>query len=412
MTGRLPAAALSDPRALRAIAVLAVTQMIGWTSAYYFPAVLLRPISAELSIGAELVIGGVSIMLVMSGVVSPTVGRLTDRFGSAPVMAAGSVVCAAALAGLASSIGPLTWIAAWAVAGIALPMMLFSAGFAALAQALGSKSRPAMTALTLITGFTSTIGWPLTAWLGEAIGWRGTLYAFAAVHLAVCLPLHAFALPRRVASTRAGAADDTLAAGRVPQAERPAALALMTLGISLAGFVTWGLSLLIPELLKQLGLSAATAMWIATLYGPFQVASRLSDLVLGPGRPMVPVAAGTAAALAGSLALLGLAGASPVAAIGVIAIYGAASGLIGVLRAALPLELFGAAQYATYAGRMTRPLSFMFAAAPVAFAFVLDEGGPYVLLALAVTAALLSLAAMLVLAARLKRCDRPPGESA
>mgnify|MGYP000889288726 CR=1 FL=1 len=57
MTGRLPAAALSDPRALRAIAVLAVTQMIGWTSAYYFPAVLLRPISAELGIGTELVIG-------------------------------------------------------------------------------------------------------------------------------------------------------------------------------------------------------------------------------------------------------------------------------------------------------------------------------------------------------------------
>lgn len=412
MTGRLPAAALSDPRALRAIAVLAVTQMIGWTSAYYFPAVLLRPISAELGIGTELVIGGVSIMLAMSGVVSPTVGRLTDRFGSAPVMAAGSVICAAALAGLASSVGPMTWVAAWAVAGIALPMMLFSAGFAALAQALGSKSRAAMTVLSLITGFTSTIGWPLTVWLGEAIGWRGTLYAFAAVHLLVCLPLHALALPRRVAATMAAAGDDTLAAGRVPEAERPSALALMTLGISLAGFVTWGLSLLIPELLKQLGLPAATAMWIATLYGPFQVASRLSDLLLGPGRPMVPVAAGTAAALAGSLAMLALAGASPVAAVAVIAVYGAASGMIGVLRAALPLELFGAAQYATYAGRMTRPLSFMFAAAPIAFAFVLDKGGPYVLLALAVTAALLSLVAMLALAARVKKSAGLPGDSA
>lgn len=412
MTGRLPAAALSDPRAMRAIAVLSVTQMIGWTSAYYFPAVLLRQISAELGIGTELVVGGVSVMLAVSGVVSPWVGRLTDRFGSSPVMSAGSIICAAALGGLASSIGPLSWMAAWAVAGIALPMMLFSAGFAALAQALGPKSRSAMTALTLITGFTSTVGWPLTVWSGDAIGWRGTLWAFAALHVLVCLPLHAFALPRRVAATASSWGHEPPPAGRVPEADRPAALLLLTLGISLAGFVTWGLSLLIPELLRQLGLTAAMAMWIATLYGPFQVASRLADLVLGPGRSLMPVAVACAAGLAGSLGLLALAGGSPTAAVAVIAIYGAASGLIGVLRATLPLELFGAAQYATFAGRMMRPLSFMFAAAPVAFAFVLDAGGPYVLLALAVTVALLSLVAMLALAARVKRCGPPPGDSA
>jgi hypothetical protein len=55
---------------------------------------------------------------------------------------------------------------------------LYDAAFATLAGLYGSRARGPITGITLIAGFASTIGWPLSAFLDAEIGWRGTCLAW------------------------------------------------------------------------------------------------------------------------------------------------------------------------------------------------------------------------------------------
>src|SRR3546814_12873916 len=60
----------------------------------------------------------------------------------------------------------------------------------------GQQSRRAITLLTLFGGLASTACWPLSAYLVEAVGWRGTCATYASIHLFFTLPLYLFAVPR------------------------------------------------------------------------------------------------------------------------------------------------------------------------------------------------------------------------
>ena len=49
---------------------------------------------------------------------------------------------------------------------------------------------------TLLAGFASTVGWPLTSWGAETVGWRTTCLYWACAHILLGLPLNLFLLPR------------------------------------------------------------------------------------------------------------------------------------------------------------------------------------------------------------------------
>ena len=74
--------------------------------------------------------------------------------------------------------------------------------FATLVRLYGQGSRNAITGITLIAGFASTVGWPLSTLLEVQFGWRGACLAWAALHLFIGLPLN-FSLPRATAKATA-----------------------------------------------------------------------------------------------------------------------------------------------------------------------------------------------------------------
>ena len=86
-------------------------------------------------------------------------------------------------------------IAAWILLGVGMAAGLYDAAFAALGRIYGDQARRAITGITLLAGFASTVGWPLTAWGLETIGWRNTCFAWAAAHLLIGLPLNLLMLP-------------------------------------------------------------------------------------------------------------------------------------------------------------------------------------------------------------------------
>src|SRR5436853_220343 len=80
----------------------------------------------------------------------------------------------AALAWLGFSYSIPVLLLAWLLLGAGMGLGLYDAAFATLGRIYGDAARRSITGITLLAGFASTIGWPLTAWGLESIGWRDT----------------------------------------------------------------------------------------------------------------------------------------------------------------------------------------------------------------------------------------------
>ena len=179
----------------RIVAALGIAQIISWGSLYYSIAVLASPIQNSLGISRTLLFGAFTVGMLVSGAASPMLGRLVDERGGRHVLTAGSLVGAFAFLALALAQNSATFVFGWALGGVAMAATLYDPAFATLHQLSREHYRRTVTALTLIAGFSSTVFWPLTAWLEGGVGWRATFGIFALLHLLVCLPLHWFVVP-------------------------------------------------------------------------------------------------------------------------------------------------------------------------------------------------------------------------
>src|SRR6266581_6174576 len=194
----------------RAVPVLGVTQILAWGAIYYPPVLTVPLIAAERGWSITFAMGGFSLALLTAGLVSPRVGLLIDRFGGHRVMPVGSLLAALGLFLLVHADHPVAYLAVWMLLGVAIAAALYDPAFATLGRIFGAAARRPITALTLAGGFASTVSWPATHLLLDAVGWRGTYLVYAAVLALVAAPLHAFALPR----TSAARADEP-GSGRV-----------------------------------------------------------------------------------------------------------------------------------------------------------------------------------------------------
>ena len=392
------AAALATPLA---IAGLGFTQIVGWGTTFLMPSVLGRHMEASLGIPSEAVFGGITVMFGVGAILSPRVGRLIDRSGARFIMASGSLLYALSLAALAFSQGLASYLACWAGLGVASTLALSTPSSVAIAQVAGGRARQAIAMLAILGGFASTVFWPLGGALDAAVGWRATLLAYAAVHLLACAPIHLLVLPRKPPAHRAAAASAAASYGVPPQA-RSRAYWLLSLTLSTGAFVFTGAMVHMIEFLRGLGHDAASAVFLASLIGPSQVGVRIFELLFGHRYSIMRSAVFGSAMLPFALALALIDGGSfPVALVAIMS-YGVANGLKAVQRATLPLALFGRSQFGAYMGRLALPQGIVSAVAPPLIAAVLSAFGTTAALLLTFAAAMVSLAAM-VLLARLAR---------
>src|SRR5690606_22547916 len=145
----------------------------------------------------SLVFSGLTIGHLASSLVSTAVGKAIDTKGARFVMSLGSVLCAFSLLIVAAATHPAVYLAGWAIMGLGMRMSLYDAAFAALVQVAPHRGRRAISYLTLCGGFASSIFWPIGHILTAEVGWRLTLVIYAAINIAVCLPLHWCGLSRR-----------------------------------------------------------------------------------------------------------------------------------------------------------------------------------------------------------------------
>ena len=179
------------------VAALGTAQTLAWGSSYYLPAILADPIAQGLGLSRTAVFGLFSGALLVSAVLGPSVGRAIDNRGGRGVLTLSNLVLAAGLVLLGIAQGFVTLAVAWAVLGVGMAMGLYDPAFATLTGLYGRAARGPITGITLIAGFASTVGWPLSAFLNAQFGWRTACFVWGALHIVIGPPLNRFLIPRR-----------------------------------------------------------------------------------------------------------------------------------------------------------------------------------------------------------------------
>lgn len=386
------------------VSSIGIAQILAWGSSYYLLAVLAGPVAADTGWPLTWIMGALSIGMLVSGLVSPRIGRVIDRRGGRPVLAASAALLALGLLLLGLSPSLPVFVAAWIVLGLGMGAGLYDPAFSALGRLYGEEARPAITHVTLFGGFASTVCWPLSAFLVDELGWRGACLTYAAIHLVVVLPLYLFGVPREApkAAQAQPEAAKAAAPGRVVASQRHAFI-LLAAGFTLAAVIMTILSVHLLALLQSQGLSLAAAVGLGALIGPGQVGARVLEMVFG--RKAHPKWSLVASALLVAVGLAMLAGAPEIAAAGIV-LYAMGSGIRSIARGTVPMALFGREGYAVLMGRLAMPTLIAQSASPFLGAWLLDGFGATTTLAVLFGAAVLNILlvlALLPIAARLPR---------
>lgn len=389
------------PSRARLIGVLAVGQIISWGSGFDMLAVLGPRIGQELAIANEVVFAGLTVMMTISALCGPLLGRTLVRHGAAPVLVAGSLLFAAGFAVLAFAGGVASYLLGWAVIGFAATCGLTTAAHAAVVERVGAESGRLLTLLMLFTGLSAAVFLPVTALADQHLGWRGTLVAYAGLQLFVLLPLYVFVLPGRPARKATGSRE--LAGASRPPVDTRRAFMLLAAMTTISAFTTFGLSPLLPLLLVQAGATQSLAVQLASARSVLAITARGLDFLLGKhGNPFVTAMIGLCLLLVSLLLLLAFAPAMP-AFIGFIVFFGFGAGVLTVSRAVLPLAVFSPEEYGLQAARISLPQNLAIAFAPVIFTLALDRGGVSAMLTIASVLIGISFVLLLVLWKTMRR---------
>jgi MFS family permease len=375
------------------VGALGTAQTLAWASSYYLPAILADPIGAAIGVPSSWVFGAFSGALLIAAFAGPAVGRIIDRHGGRGVLALSNLVLAAGLVVLAAANGAALLFAAWSILGIGMALGLYDAGFAALTAIYGRDARGPITGITLVAGFASTVSWPLSTFLNGAVGWRETLLIWAALNLAIGLPLNLLLpAPARLAQLSRVAGHSI---GWKPYKE----MLLLAFVFAAAWFVTGAMAAHLPGLLERAGATPVQAIAAAALVGPAQVAARLLEFFAL--RQVHPLVSARIAALLHPIGAAIFAIIGPAAAVAFTVFYGAGNGLLTIARGTVPLAVFGPENYGQRTGLLGAPARAAQALAPLLFGLLLDRMGAAVI---AVSSALCvaSFAALLLL-----RASRP-----
>ncbi|ANH08684.1 MFS transporter (plasmid) [Shinella sp. HZN7] len=392
------------------IPVLGITQILAWGSSYYLLAVLAQPIASDTGWPLAWVVGGLSLGLLVAGIVSPRVGDSIQRLGGRLVLATSAVFLALGLAGLALSPNLPFYIVSWLVLGIGMGAGLYDAAFATLGRLYGQRARTAIASLTLFGGFASTVCWPLSALFVSEFGWRNACLIYAAVHVVVLLPLYVFALPTEPKrSLRAGLVPESRAGATVAPAAATSKLVfgLVALVITISSMISAMLSVHLLTILQAREIALAAAVALGAIVGPSQVGARAIEMLISRFHHPIWTKFASTVFVAIGVGLLWIG--FPVIAAALI-FYGAGIGIESIARGTLPLAVFGEGRYASIMGRIAMPSLIMQAASPSLGALLIDSFGADGALETLLAVALVNVVLVVALFTVLKRHEvRRPG---
>lgn len=386
------------------VAALAVGQVLSWAVLFYAFTSFVLPMQRELGWSKPLMMGAFTLGLFVNGATTYAVGAAIDHGRGRAVLTGGALLAAAGVAGWSQVSAPWMLYACWAALGASMAMLLYEPAFMVVTKKYPTRFRQAITRLTLVGGFASTLCFPAVAALIPALGWRGALLAMAGVLAFVVAPLHAWAL-RGPASGSHGPHHDVQADATLHEALRMPAFWLLTLTFGCYAFLSGAFWAHVMPAFAAKGFSEAQATAVLVWFGPAQVAGRFVHAVAGGGVALRALGLVVLAAVPASLLLFAVGGSVPVL-IAFALLFGVANGLVTIVRGGLVPDYFGRAHIGRISGAMSAVGLVARAGAPWLAALLLLAVGGYreVIFALAAV----GVAAVVAFAA----AGRPPSSAA
>ncbi len=364
---------MRDPALRRVLATLCVTVTVAYGVLYYAFTVLAPVIVADTGWSATAVTAAFSAGSLLGALAGIAAGRVLQRRGPRVVMTGGSLLGAAGVALVAVAPTLPVFVVGWLLVGSASAGVFYAPAFAVLTQWYGARRVRAITTLTLVAGFASTVFAPLTAFLGEQLGWRGA-YLVLAVVVLLTAPAHLASLrlpwgPGQ-ASERGERPDRGILTSR--------AFVTLTVSGALTSLASYASLVHLVPLLLDRGLSVQLAAWVLGLSGAGQVAGRLLYPALDRRLSPDPRAALVIAVLATALLALAAVPGPALVLVAIAVVGGAARGLFTLVGATVVSDHWGLERYAALNGVYHAPMGIAAALAPAFGAAVAAWTGSYV----------------------------------
>ncbi|MBV9322252.1 MAG: MFS transporter [Chloroflexi bacterium] len=355
------------------IATLGVTETISWGILYYAFTVYLAPMEAELGWSRGEMTGAFSLGVLLAGLAAIPVGRWLDRHGPRLLMSIGSIVATLLVIGW-SRVGSLTELyLLWAAIGLTMSATLYDPAFATASRWFERRRVQALTVITLMAGFASTIFIPLSAALVQAQGWRESLLTLALILAVGTILPHVLLLRRQPQDIGLHPDGISASAGSdsqrrqvdlpVGRAVRHASFRWLTGAFWLATIATAAVGIHLLPYLQDRGYDATFAAAVVGSLGAMQVVARLTLAPFGNRISPRMLGVGVLALQPIALIILLVVRSTPGLLVFVL-LFGAQRGLSTLVRPALVADLYGAARFASIAGVLTFSLALAQAVAP------------------------------------------------
>lgn len=370
------------------LGAISITEVISWGILYYAFTVFIAPMQAELGWSREALTGGYSLALLCSGVAAVPVGWWLDRYGPRVLMTLGSCLGSLLLVAWSRVTTLSSFYLIMAGLGLAMAAVLYEPAFALIATWFRWRRGRALTILTFFGAWASFVFIPLSAQLVLHLDWRTALLILAAILAGTTIPLHALLLrraPQDLGLRPDGGSMDAPVPDQAVPAEaqvslhsalRDADFWWFTVAFAVSAFATVTLTVhLIPYLIEQ-QVPPATAATITGLFGLMSLAGRLLIGPLGDRYPRKLVTAGLMGMQALGVVLLVLAP-TLLGAIVAIVLFGAGSGTLTIMRAALLAESYGSTHYGRINGAMSFGLTLARTLAPIGATLLAEQLGGY-----------------------------------
>ncbi len=388
----------APPRHRPFITALGIGQICSWGSLFYSFPLMAQMMGPELGWSKSEIYLAASIGLGVSGLAAYPVGAAIDRGHGRLVMGLGAVLGGLLLLAWSQVDSLVLFYAIFVCLGCVQAATLYEPAFAVTMRRVGpDQARRGITAITLWGGFASTVFVPLIQLLLDQFGWRGALVALGGLNMILTAGLYFWAIrPARdaVAAPPPRDAPPPLQ-GRTAVAWAVRRPVFWLLAFAFVAFTATfsAFSFHIYPLLLERGMATASVVTVISVIGPAQVLGRIAIWVLAPTAPVrtvgslivaiFPLALIAFAALPAELAVL----------VVVAAFWGAANGIMTIVRGLAVPEMLSRQAYGAINGALTAPSLVAMALAPLAAAALWSATGSYdaVLLALIGGATVLAL---------------------
>ncbi|MFL5802571.1 MAG: MFS transporter [Roseiflexaceae bacterium] len=365
------------------IAGLGIGQIASWGTLYYSFPLIAERMGQDLGLSKPEVYGAATIGLLVASIATYPIGAAIDRGHGRTVMTLGSGLAGLLLLAWSQIASLWALYPLLALLGLAQAMTLYEPAFAVVARRYGSEVRRGITALTLWGGFASTVFVPLIQFLLNELDWRSTLVVLGLINLGLCAPLYLAVIDAKVDAQPPEPASVT--SSEMPLVGRRAvrwALRRPAFWGLLIAFTVYyatfsGLSFHMYSLLLERGFNTPTVLAVIAMIGPSQVAGRIA--VWGIAERTSVRTVGKVVVLAFPIALVLLLLLPPTfASLAVFAaLYGAANGIITIVRGIAVPEMLTRDAYGAINSVLAVPATIAKASAPLGVALLWAAAGSY-----------------------------------